>query len=126
MTILTRPDSKATFPTGVTIVRATYVEEELVKVFKDQDAIISAVGAEGFLEQKILIDAAITAGVRRFIPSEFSSNTLSDTVRQLVPIFECKKVILDYLISKESSGMTWTGLAIGAMFDWVSVERKIF
>jgi len=87
---------------------------------KGQDAIISAIGASGFQEQKVIIDAAIKAGVKRFIPSEFSTNTLSEAVRQLVPVFEPKKAILQYLMEKESTGLTWTGLSIGAMFDWVS------
>jgi hypothetical protein len=74
----------------------------------------------GFLEQKTLIDAAVKAGIKRFLPSEISSNTLSDTVRQLVPIFEPKKVVLDYFDSKESTGLSWTGFAVGCLFDWVS------
>jgi hypothetical protein len=55
---------------------------------RGQDAVISAVGATGFVDQKKFIDASIRAGVKRFIPSEFSSNTLSDAVIQLVPRFE--------------------------------------
>jgi hypothetical protein len=60
--------------------------------------------------------------VKRFIPSEFSSNTLSDTIIQLVPLFEQKRVVLDYLKSKESEGLTWTGIATSLLFDWVRVR----
>jgi DNA-binding NarL/FixJ family response regulator len=91
-----------------------------VKVLRGQDAVISAIGATGFQSQKTVIDAAIAAGVRRFLPSEFSANTLSDAVRSLVPAFVPKMEILDYLKEKGSTGLTWTGLAVGALLDDLS------
>jgi saccharopine dehydrogenase-like NADP-dependent oxidoreductase len=120
VTVLTRSSNTTTFPAGVTVIRTSYEKFALEEVMKGKDAIISAIGASGFQEQKVIIDAAIKAGVKRFIPSEFSTNTLSEAVRQLVPVFEPKKAILEYLMEKESTGLTWTGLSIGAMFDWVS------
>jgi len=65
------------------------------------------------------MDMAIKAGVKRFLSSEFSSNTLSDTVQELVPVFQGKKEVLDYLKSKEIEGMSCTGIASGLLFDWV-------
>jgi hypothetical protein len=118
--VLTRPSNTSSFPAEVTVVRTSYEESELEKALKGQDAIVSAIGAAGFQEQKVFIDAAIKAGVKRFIPSEFSTNTLSEAVRQLVPVFEPKKAILDYLKETEFTGLTWTGLSVGTMFDWVS------
>ncbi|KAJ4993146.1 isoflavone reductase family protein [Stagonosporopsis vannaccii] len=118
VTVLTRPTNTLTFPEGVTVIRTAFEELELAKALEGQDAVISSVGATGFQDQKILIDAAIRARVKRFIPSEFSSNTMSPAVRQLVPVFEPKKAILDYLKEKESTGLTWTGIAVGALFDW--------
>jgi hypothetical protein len=109
----------------VTVIKSDYTEAKLAKVFEGQDAIVSAVGASGFAEQKIYIDAAVKAGVKRFIPSEFSGNTPNDVVRQLVPAFEPKKEILDYLRAKEATGMSWTGLATGLLFDWVSYSETI-
>jgi hypothetical protein len=79
-------------------------------------------GRHWVVDQKKFIDASIRAGVKRFIPSEFSSNTLSDTIIQLVPLFEQKRVVLDYLKSKESEGLTWTGIATSLLFDWVRVR----
>lgn len=119
LTVLTRSADHGAFPSDVAVVKTTYSESELVEIFKGHDAVISTVGATGFSNQKIVIDAAIKAGVKRFIPSELSSNTLSDTVRELVPVFEAKKVILNYLKEKEATGLTWTGLAAGPLLDWV-------
>jgi putative NADH-flavin reductase len=121
VTVLTRPSSNSSFPTDVHVVKTAYTEAELAKVFQGQDAVVSAVGAPGFQEQKTFIDAAIKAGVQRFIPSEFSSNTLSNAVRQLVPVFEPKKQVLDYLKEKEATGLTWTGLSTGPLLDWVQL-----
>jgi len=118
ITVLTRPTNTSTFPEGVTVIRTIFEEPELTKALEGQDAVVSAVGATGFHDQKVIVDAAIKAGVKRFIPSELSSNTLSAAVRQLVPVFEPKKAILDYLKEKESTGLTWTGIAVGALFDW--------
>ncbi|KAK4949707.1 hypothetical protein LTR10_011548 [Elasticomyces elasticus] len=124
VTIVTRESGSASFPPDLSVVRTAYTESELVRAFAGHDAVISAVGATGFLDQKVFIDAAVKVGVKRFIPSEFSSNTQSEAVRRLVPAFEPKKMVLDYLKEKESSGFTWTGLATGILFDWVRVEPR--
>jgi hypothetical protein len=119
VTALARPNSTATFPPEIKVVRAEYTVAELAKVFQGQDAVISAVGATGIAEQHVLVDAAIQAGVKRFLPSEWSANTLPEKVRELVPVFQPKMELLDYLKEKESTGLSWTGLAVGPLFDWV-------
>ena len=108
------------------MIRTVFEESELAKALEGQDAVVSSVGATGFQDQKVLIDAAIKAGVKRFIPSELSSNTMSAIVRQLVPVFRPKKAILDYLKEKESAGLTWTGIAVGPMLDWVSLSKAYY
>ena len=91
-----------------------------MKAFTGQDAIVSTIGAAGLTQQKAFIDAAVKAGVKRFLPSELSTNTRSDAVRELLPLFEAKQEILNYLQEKEGTGLTWTGLATGPLLDWVS------
>ncbi|KAK0103707.1 hypothetical protein ONS95_005714 [Cadophora gregata] len=117
VTILTRKSSTATFPAGITVINTDYSQDDLVEKFKGQDAVISVVGMSGFSQQKSFIDAAISAGVKRFIPSEFSSNTLSPAVLQLLPMFGQKKEVLEYLKEKESSGLTWTTIWPALLFD---------
>ncbi|KAL1850096.1 hypothetical protein Plec18167_005393 [Paecilomyces lecythidis] len=118
VSILSRSSSNATVPAGFTVYKSDYSEADLVTVFKDQDVIISVVGIGGFSEQKKFIDAAVSAGVKRFIPSEFSGNTLSPTVLQLLPVFVPKKEVLDYLKEKEASGLTWTAIWPALLLDW--------
>ncbi|KAH6713520.1 NmrA-like family protein [Leptodontidium sp. MPI-SDFR-AT-0119] len=117
VTVLTRSSSTAIFPTDITARKTDYSAADLIKAFAGQDAVISVVGLSGFTEQKSFIDAAISAGVKRFIPSEFSSNTLSPAVLQLLPIFAQKKEVLDYLKEKEGSGLTWTAIWPALLFD---------
>ncbi|OKL57984.1 hypothetical protein UA08_06859 [Talaromyces atroroseus] len=118
VTVLSRESSEAVFSPGVTVRKTDFSEGDLELAFKGQDAVVSAVGATGFGEQKKFVDAAVRAGIKRFIPSEFSANTLSDSVIQLLPLFAQKQALLDYLKSKESDGLTWTGIATALLFDW--------
>lgn len=64
------------------------------------------------------IDAAIKANVKRFIAGEYGSKTTEPRVNDAVPLFGAKVEVRDYLKSKESSGLTWTGIINGAFFDW--------
>ena len=104
--------------------KTDYTENSLVAALKGQDAVVSAVGGAGFLQQKPVVEAAVKAGVKRFIPAEFSSNTMSEAVRDLVPLFEQKKEVLDQLKTKEPQGLTWTGIAVGGLFDWVCPDNS--
>jgi hypothetical protein len=124
--VVSRNTSDATFPPKVNVRKTEFSESELTSAFKSQDAVISAVGATAFTEQKKFIDAAVNAGVKRFIPSEFSANTLNESVRQMLPLFNQKKDVLDYLKSKESVGLTWTGIATALLFDWVWLPIPMF
>ncbi|TVY79743.1 Pinoresinol reductase 1 [Fusarium oxysporum f. sp. cubense] len=76
VTTITRQESKATFPADVVVKRVDLSSEEsLIEAVKGQDAVISTVSGEAIASQKLFIDAAITAQVKRFIPSEFGINT---------------------------------------------------
>ncbi|EDP89873.1 hypothetical protein HBI56_202180 [Parastagonospora nodorum] len=117
-TVLTREGSSSTFPAGVKVIRANYDSADALKdAFKGQDVAVSLVGGTGFGEQNKLIDAAIAAGVQRFVPSEFGSDTADARVRELVPILEGKFATANYLKSKESV-ISWTILANGPFFEW--------
>ena len=85
--------------------------------FTGQDAVVQ-IYFSGAPQSKALIDAAIKAGVKRFIPSEFGIDKGDDQVVKLVPFLAFKQDVLDYLISKEETGLTWTGIITGGFFDW--------
>ena len=91
----------------------------MIAAFKGQDAVVSVVGLAGFGDQKKSIDAAVSAGMKTFIPPEFSSNTLSPAVLQLLPVFGQKNEVQEYLKTKEASGLTWTAIWTALLFNWV-------
>lgn len=120
ITVLTRATSTASFPAGVTVRKSDFSLTKLRGALTGQDAVISAVGATAFTEQKKLIDAAVAAGVSRFIPSEFSAESQNDAVLALLPLFGQKKEVIDYLKTKEND-ISWTGIACSGLFDWVDI-----
>lgn len=116
---MSRKESKATYPKDVTIRTTDFSEDDLTNALTGQDVVISALGVEGFDQQQKIVDAAVRARVKRFLPSEFSSSIEDPAVLELMPLFQVKKNLIEYLKSKEKDGLTWTGLATGLLFDWV-------
>lgn len=76
ITVLTRKSSNATFPSHIQIHRISddYPKSELLSAFKNQDAVINMVHITEIETHKKIIDAAIKAGVKRLILSEFGTN----------------------------------------------------
>jgi hypothetical protein len=109
----------------VTVLKTDFSDGGLETAFKGQDVIISVVGATAFGEQKKFVDAALRAGVKLFIPSEFSVSSQNEAVLQLLPLFGQKKELVEYLRSKESEGLTWTGIATSGLLDWVSYSARL-
>jgi len=105
----------------VKVVKKDYNDPTFLEAFQGQEVVISFITVTALLDQLKFIDAAVKAGVKRFIPSEFGSNTLNATVQELVFFYKQKKIILDHLeqTAKENPSFSWTGLATGPVFDWV-------
>ncbi|CAN9341028.1 unnamed protein product [Alternaria alternata] len=124
LTILTRHDSSATFPSGVPVVKANYISlNSLISAFKGQDAIVSLIGGHALSSQDFFIDAAIRAGVKRFIPSEYGPNSRNeDFVKYNDVVLPVRAGIVDYLKYKEGQGdgkLSWTSVICGGFFDWM-------
>jgi uncharacterized protein YbjT (DUF2867 family) len=118
ITATSRPESKSTFQDGVKVVKTDYSTESLVSIFKGQDAVVSFAGATQLADQQKYVDAALAAGVKRFIPSEFGGDTRSDETAKAIPLFAVKKGVVEYLRTKESEGLSWTAVWTGPFFDW--------
>ncbi|KAM0540612.1 hypothetical protein ACHAPJ_013568 [Fusarium lateritium] len=117
VTAVVRTTPKATFPGGINVVKSDFNIESLSKVFEGKDAVISFIPIVSLEAQAIAIEAAITAGVKRFIPSEYGSDSTNPAVIAAVPFFEAKRKYLDYLKSREDA-ISWTGLITGPLLDW--------
>jgi hypothetical protein len=55
--------------------------------------------------------------VKRFLPSEYGSNTPDERARAIVPMWNAKVSTVHYLKSKEKE-IRWTSIVTGTFFDW--------
>lgn len=98
-------------------------EADLTAAFKGQDVVVSAMPYPRLASDKIWMNAAISAGVKRIIPSEFSSN-LETKLSQALPIVTDKIEIRKYVEDLASSGkIEWTSVNNGPFllpFVWLS------
>ncbi|KAE8391424.1 hypothetical protein BDV23DRAFT_171610 [Aspergillus alliaceus] len=117
VTVLMRESSKAhgSIPSAP---RRLLPQEDLVKALCGQDAIVNAITSFSVAEQLRFIDAAITAGVKRFVPSEYGLDNNTPEAQELAPVFKEKGLVQTYLREKESSGLTWTAIACGMWTGW--------
>jgi NmrA-like family len=119
VSILARTSSKSTFPSHLIVHRIddSYPEASVLAAFHGQDAVISTIATASLGIQTKLIDAAIKAGVKRFIPSEFGSDTRNEKAMAILPqYFKGKKDTVDYLKEKEGE-IVWTAFVTGPFFD---------
>lgn len=128
ITVLTRfaSISTSTFHTGITVKTVPDYETlaPLVEALKNQDVLICALNDNATSLQLPLIHAALLAGVRRFIPSEFASNEWTSPVPELEPLIASKAAVRDLLVLKvkeaegEAKEFHWTAINAGFFFDW--------
>lgn len=121
VTVLTREDSKSTFPAGAKVAKVDYnCEESLTAALQGQHALISTLATDSILSQEILIKAAIAARVSRIIPSEFGSDNLLEANKQLPLYFQ--KMAIEKLLEdgvKDTNGeVTYTFVMNGMFIDW--------
>lgn len=92
---------------------------ELVQVLKGQDALVSCVASFSVPTQKVVADACVAAGVKRFIPSEYGADTsdLAAVQKYLLPA-ALKNENVQYLATLESKGLSWSAIIVGMFFDW--------
>ncbi|OTA99483.1 hypothetical protein M426DRAFT_67692 [Hypoxylon sp. CI-4A] len=119
VTALTRQGSTQTFPSGVTVKQVDYDSiDTLVDALKGQDAVVSTIGSAAIGKQIPLIEASAKVGVKRFITSEFGSNTFSPKV-SVLPSYKDKIEVTDAAKKAAAeSGLTWTAVVNGPFLDW--------
>ncbi|KAF9875304.1 NmrA-like family protein [Colletotrichum karsti] len=121
VTAISRKESSATFPPGVNVKKVDLSSlESLTGAFKGHDAVVSTAATAAAGGQQLLIDAAVAAQVKRFIPSEFGIHTRDARGTKIGGLLAPKIQNTDYLIelSKKHDWFSWTGIAVGPFFDW--------
>ncbi|KAK1760324.1 hypothetical protein QBC47DRAFT_366884 [Echria macrotheca] len=125
ITVLTRSSSTPPDPSLLTnpnthIVTVDYTSRDsLVSALHGVDAVVSAIATQSVDTQKQIIDAAVEAGVRFFIPSEFGLANTHPLLRRDFPIFEDKAVIQEYLEQYRLQGkIDYALIFVGLFLDW--------
>ncbi|KAK1760058.1 isoflavone reductase [Echria macrotheca] len=128
---ITRPTSNpTTLPPNVPIRRADLTSlASLTEAFKDIDAVVVTIATAEVSNQRVLADAALAAGVKRFIPSEFGHSLarLIETKSSLATILMGKANTASYLreLAEKNEGFSWTGIATSPFFDW-GLDHAVF
>ncbi|KAM3416177.1 hypothetical protein BST61_g7785 [Cercospora zeina] len=122
ITVLKRKSSKSKskYPKEAFVSDAFEVEE-LVPVLQGHDAVVITINGNQVDIQKRIADAAVRAGIKRFIPADFGSVDSSSPLTQaLVPLYRNKTALRSHLISlaTQHPTFTWTSLVCGHFFDW--------
>lgn len=120
VTILTRQGSTHSLPSSASVSHVDYDSvSSIVQALQGQDAVVSTLGDAAQGRQLNLVEAAAQAGVKRFIPSEFGSNTVNSKAAAL-PCYGNKVAVQKALEEKarQPGGMTYTLIMNGPFLDW--------
>lgn len=126
ITIVKRHSSTATFPSSVRTTAADFSSvDSVTAAFKGQDAVVSTVGAAGLTSQSVAIEAAVAAGVKRFLPSDFGCD-MSKPKASALPVYGKKVTIHKQLREAAASkpDFTFSLVCNNAFLDW-GLERNI-
>lgn len=97
----------------------------LTAALQGQDAVVNTLGMgiDASLHN-LIIDAAIAASVKRFIPSEFAFDIMNPLAAEL-PVFENKLKVMKHLVERTwMSKMTYTYVVNSIFLDW-SLEHRL-
>lgn len=126
VTVIARSSSKSTFPAGVNTkqISDSFPAEELIPALQGQDAVITTVSGINSKLQIQIADAAVQAGVKRFIPADFGSfDSSSELSLKMMPQYVAKGDVrrhLETLAERDDTAtFSWTSLVCGHFFDYL-------
>ena len=100
--------------------------ESLTAALQGIDALVSTVSGTAIESQTTLIDAAVAAGVKRFIPSEYGNCTTNPKLESF-PVYSSMTKIRQYVQEKAKAGkIIWTVLACGGFLDFLFARPILF
>ena len=119
VTVLTRDAaSLKELPSSITLEQVDYDSQtSLERALEGQDALISTVAMSAISNQPRMIDAAIAAGVKLFVPAEYTVNS-RDALAQAQPMMASVVAIQKYLATKEDQ-IAWFVINCGALLEFV-------
>lgn len=119
VTALSRQDSTATLPPGVTVKKGDYKSSEFLEsALEGQDVLIITLAVTTSPEvQSDLIKAAAKAGVPWVLPNEYGQDGANPEVSKAVPYLEVKTKYRNEI--EELGRSSWIGIACNLWFDYV-------
>lgn len=114
--------------TDIRVVRLpdSYPVEDLEDAFQGQDAVVCTVVPFSANDPRFrLVEAAVRAGVRRFIPAEFGLDMTPEALK-VIPDMQQRLDVQKYYRSKESDTFSWTGIATGLFHDFGLGSANLF
>lgn len=92
-------------------------DSSLVQALQGQDALVSTVAMSAIGNQERMIEAAIAAGVKYYVPAEYTVNS-RDANAQAQPMMASVVAIQRYLSTKEDK-INWFVINCGALLEFV-------
>ncbi|KAJ1560719.1 hypothetical protein HK405_006186 [Cladochytrium tenue] len=125
ITALTRTAGKV--PVGLPNVTEVVVnfenKDSLIEALRGHEAVVSTTGSQSKQAQLALIDAAVAAGVSRFVPSSFGSD-YHDPENRALPVYADFIAVEEYLGQLAADNkITWTSVANNGFLDWGLKQR---
>ncbi|KAF2738782.1 isoflavone reductase family protein [Polyplosphaeria fusca] len=124
VTVLTYPGQTPYLPSRIAqnVVEhrtSNFSSASLEQVFTGKDIVISTMAGGDYRIQVRIVDAAIAAGVRRFIPHEFGHDSLNKRIQERIPRSLQRARVIGYLrsMSAEHESFEWTAVAVGCTLD---------
>ncbi|KAF7553248.1 hypothetical protein G7Z17_g3750 [Cylindrodendrum hubeiense] len=120
VSVLSRPDSRSTFPPDVARLTSDFTASSLAKAFTGQDAIVDLLAQSSLDDRKKFIDTAAEAGAKRFILSEYSGNMENKANVSILPLFAERVAVREYAKEKSDANpkFSFTALSNVPFYDW--------
>ncbi|ETS82781.1 hypothetical protein PFICI_04657 [Pestalotiopsis fici W106-1] len=117
VSVISRPESQATFLASVQVRRGAYDDEAfLASALAGQDVLIMTLSFQASDAQKPLIRAAAAAGVPYVVPCEFGSDTTNEPLCREIFFLEAKKQYRNLI--EELGVSSWIGVVNNPWFDY--------
>ncbi|RYP46613.1 hypothetical protein DL768_007235 [Monosporascus sp. mg162] len=117
VSVLSRPESTATFPSTVTVHKGTYDDEAFItRILQGQEVLILALNYGAVTAQGPLIRAAATAGVAYVVPCEFGSDATHEPLGARLDLFSAKAPFRRLV--EDLGASRWIGVVNNPWFEF--------
>lgn len=101
-------------PTEVSHVQTSFSLSELVSNLSGKDAVVCCFEGSDLLLTSSIIDGAVKAGIKLFVPSEYGLDSSNSGIRELLPPYQTRFEALQKL---QQSGMKWKAVYSGILLE---------